>query len=119
MDISGIGGADWSRPTANAHRTRQNLPDEQQKLQENPASSAAPKASGAEIVKQFMDYMEKTPEQRMLDAWLGQHGISREEFDSMSPEEKQKILDEMKQDMEARLKQKMDRPSKTSADILA
>lgn len=83
------------------------------------AKSAAPDAA-----QQFLDYMKKTPEQRMVDNWLQAHGISREEFDQMKPEEKQKIVEEMKQDIEEKIKQQREAASQKTdgskrVDILA
>lgn len=119
MDIAGIGGLDRPSQAAKTPRTRHDFPGNEHKLQGEPASSAAPKGNGGRAVDEFMDYMKTPPAQRMLNAWLSRHGISREEFDAMTPEEKQKIMDEMKREMEAKLKQKPDTASSTSTDIFA
>lgn len=53
-----------------------------------------------DAVQAFKDYMAKTPEQRMQESWLQSHGITQEEFDAMSPDEKQKLMDMMRKEIE-------------------
>ncbi len=62
--------------------------------------------SDKDPVKEFLDYMNMSPGERMLYAWLKQKGISKEEFDSMPAEKKQKLIDEMKREIEMKVKQK-------------
>jgi hypothetical protein len=69
------------------------------------APAASPKPSDAE--QEFLDYMKKTPEQRMQEAWLKAHHLTQAQFDAMSPEQKQGLVNEMRQDIEDKLKQKM------------
>jgi predicted flavoprotein YhiN len=76
------------------------------------SASTAPKseatvASVAEKspAQEFLDYMKKTPEERMQEAWLRAHGIDPEDFEAMPPEKKQALMDEMKEDIEAKLKE--------------
>jgi hypothetical protein len=53
--------------------------------------------------EEFLEYMKKTPAERMQEAWLKAHGITKEEFEAMPPEEKQAITDQMKQEIEDKL----------------
>lgn len=57
-----------------------------------------------DAVKEFKDYMAKTPEQRMQEAWLQSHGITQEEFDAMTPDEKQKLMDMMRKEIEEKVR---------------
>jgi hypothetical protein len=45
---------------------------------------------------EFMDYAQMTPAQKMRAAMLGKLGVTEEELKAMSPEERQKIEDEIK-----------------------
>src|SRR5690349_9427490 len=62
-----------------------------------------------DIVQEFLNYMKKTPAERMQEAWLHQHGLTREQLDAMSPAERKKILDKMRQDIELRIRQEAER----------
>lgn len=61
--------------------------------------------STSDPVQDFLKYMQETPQQRMEDAWLHAHGLTREQLAAMSPRERQKILNQMKQDIEWQVKQ--------------
>lgn len=75
------------------------------------AKSATPNAA-----QEFLDYMKKSPEERMVDTWLQAHGITREEFDKMKPEEKDKIVQQMKRDIEEQIKEKQRAAAQKSGD---
>jgi hypothetical protein len=79
-------------------------------------ATATPKGS-YDAVKEFTDYMKMSPAERMQYAWLKQHGISKEEFDSMPADEKQKLIDKMKHEFEEKIKAAAAQP-KTRTDIL-
>jgi hypothetical protein len=107
-------------------QSRQNLPGNFVASATTSAAGTAnavvsPSSSKAEddAITKFTNYMKETPAERMQDTWLQAHGITRQQFDAMSPEEKQKIVDEMKQDIENKIKQKMESGSKPSVDIVA
>jgi hypothetical protein len=55
----------------------------------------------------------------MERAWLKQHGISKEQFDAMSPAEKQKLMDEMKKDIAEKIKLNAEEESRKHLDVLA
>lgn len=69
-----------------------------------------------DAVQEFRDYMKMTPGERMQYAWLKQHGISKEEFDSMPADEKQKLMEQMKREIEEKIK--ADAVKKSHTDIL-
>ncbi|MDR3527527.1 MAG: hypothetical protein P4L57_09625 [Rhizomicrobium sp.] len=52
----------------------------------------------------FLAYMKKTPAQRMEENWLRAHGLSEEKLAAMSPEDRAKVMKEMKDDIEQKLK---------------
>jgi hypothetical protein len=91
---------------------------------ENPSSSnktssdalASISKSKYDAVKEFQDYMKMTPGERMQYAWLKQHGISKEEFDAMPADEKQKLMEQMKREIEEKIK--ADAVKKSHTDIL-
>lgn len=90
------------------------------------SSLTSSKSNASNPVADFMDYMKKSPAERFQESWLSAHGISKEAFDAMPPAEKQKILAQMKQDLEAKIKDQAanqsnpNRPTKTTAiDIFA
>lgn len=76
---------------------------------------SATKNSGEDVVQQFMDYMKESSAQRMEDAWLAAHGITRKQFDAMSGAEKQKIVKEMQQDIKQKLKQQAEDKAKSAS----
>lgn len=78
-------------------------------------SSLSTKTSSAADV--FMDYMKKSPAERMEDNWLKAHGLTKEKLASMSPEEQEAIRKQMKSEIEASLKQQTE--AKANVDILA
>lgn len=61
---------------------------------------------GGAVEEEFMNYMKKTPAERMFDSWLERHKISRGQFNALSPEEKKKLVDEFKQEMQEELRRK-------------
>lgn len=54
-------------------------------------------------VKNFQDYMKKTPEQRMRDAWLAAHHLSEADLDAMPADERQAIENQMATDIKNRI----------------
>ena len=101
MSISGIGNNNpWSSMTQGTTGTRQNMPGKDKN----------------DPVNEFLSYMEKTPAQRWQEAWLKQHGVTPEDFEAMSPAEKQKLLDQMRQELKQKMEDKAVQGSKT--DIL-
>ncbi|MCG8356193.1 MAG: hypothetical protein MI920_11515 [Kiloniellales bacterium] len=55
---------------------------------------------GSDAVKEFLDYMSKSPEERYFEAFLREKGLTPEQFAALPPEEREKILKEFEQRME-------------------
>lgn len=55
----------------------------------------------------FLDYMKKTPEQRMFDSWLSSQKISKEQYAAMSSEEKAKVQAAFKQYIKEHVEEKL------------
>ena len=64
-----------------------------------------PSISKSEVAEEFLDFMSKTPEERMWELFLKQKGITQEEFESLSLEEQQKIIQEFKEKIEEKFKE--------------
>ena len=116
MDSSAITGLNaWIQAT-NKSKARQNVPGSLfpsvDSSDDSTGGSAAGSATGAsDPVKAFTAFMNETPAQRMQDSWLQEHGVTPDQFASMSADDKQKILDQMKRDMEERMKEKASQDS--------
>lgn len=50
-------------------------------------------------VAEFLEFMSKTPEERWHEQWLRSKGITEEEFNAMSADEKQALIDEMTEEL--------------------
>lgn len=93
-----------------------------------PAPQAAPAAeaqdlsgavsAGRSTASEFLSYMKKTPAEKVQEAWLARHGISKEEFAAMSPEEKEKLLAQMKHEIEEQMKKETAEKAQHTTDIL-
>lgn len=108
MSISSIGGY-YSNGAQGLPKTqnRQNMPADDAFSALTGAASGAQKASGTDAATKFMNYMKETPAQRFQDSWLAQHGLSQAQFDAMSAAEKEKIIAQMKQEIEQKAKEQM------------
>jgi hypothetical protein len=127
MNISGAGSYGWMAQTANRTATRQILPGDMAGAAVTTTSTSAtpPTASQAAApadnsAQQFLSYMQETPAQRTQSAWLSQHGITQQQFDAMSPADKQKIIDKMQQEINEQIKQQTENNVKkaTATDIV-
>ena len=110
MDISSISSFNWSTQSSTKTQNRQNLPGN---VLPATTITAAPKAQDS-AMQEFKDYMSQPPAQRMMYAWLEQHGISKQQFDAMSGPEKQKLLAQMKQEIEQKIKQNVEKSVTTN-----
>lgn len=71
------------------------------------AAKPAPAIEGkSEAAQQFSDYMKKSPAEQMQEAWLARHGISKEEFAAMPPEEQKALIARMEKEIKEELAQK-------------
>jgi hypothetical protein len=61
-------------------------------------------SSNDDAVQEFLEYAKETPAQRMFDSWLESQHISKAEYNSMTQEQKQKLIDEFREQMKAKMK---------------
>lgn len=80
--------------------------------------SASKKVSIKDPYQELSDFMKMTDAQKMQYLWLKKHGISPEEFESMSGEEKQKLVEKMQQELEAQMKKSIESPDQSSATVV-
>jgi len=66
----------------------------------------------------FKAYMKMTPAERMEDAWLKSHGLTKEKLAAMSPTERENVMKQMKTEIEQNLKQKTEQKGQ-QVDVLA
>lgn len=62
-------------------------------------------SQAASPAEQFRDFMNSTPAEKLQEAWLARHGISKEEFAAMEPAAKQALVEQMKKEIEEEMKQ--------------
>lgn len=58
------------------------------------------------VEENFLKYLQKSPAERMFENWLASQKMTKEQFDAMSPEEKQKLIEKFKREMQEELKRK-------------
>ncbi|MFD0912318.1 hypothetical protein [Methylophilus luteus] len=80
--------------------------------------SASKKVSIKDPYQELSDFMKMTDAQKMQYLWLKKHGISPEEFESMSGEDKQKLVEKMQQELEAQMKKAIESPDQSSATLV-
>ena len=68
----------------------------------NQSSSNKPVTNSQSSEKKFLEYMEKTPEEFMFEAFLERHDLTKEEFQKLSPEDQESLLKEFKEEMRAK-----------------
>jgi hypothetical protein len=85
--------------------------------QSSTPSGLSTKTSSSSATDVFMDYMKKSPAERMEDNWLKVHGLSKEKLAAMSPKDREAVMKQMKTDIENNLKQQTE--AKATVDILA
>lgn len=110
MDISSFSSISWSSTLNTKTQNRQNLPGN---VLPATTLTAAPIAKD-DPVKEFQDYMKESPAQRMVDSWLEQHGITRQQFDAMNEADKQKLLAQMKEELKHKIKENVEKSVTTN-----
>lgn len=111
--VGSIGSFDAASYVANAALTRKNAANANKTTTDlGQATSKTPDAKST-----FMDYMKMSPAERMEQDWLKAHGLSKEKLAAMSPSEREKVLKQMKDDIEQKMKDQANQ--KASVDILA
>jgi hypothetical protein len=66
----------------------------------------------------FKAYMKMTPAERMEDAWLKSHSLTKEKLAAMSPADREATLNQMKDEIEQDLKLKTEQKGQ-KVDVLA
>ncbi len=75
-------------------------------------ADAAAKARSDQTIADFQEYMSKSTMDKYIEAWLKKHGLTKEDVEKMSPEDQQKIMTKMKEDIEQEIKLSMERKQK-------
>lgn len=81
-------------------------------LYPSPASSGSGKSSPFGIdddsaAQNFLNEIKKSPIERMVDAWLKAHGLTKEDLEKMPPEKQQAIMKQMSEDIAEAMKRKI------------
>lgn len=100
--IGGIGGTDIAAFAASSAITRN-------AKAAAPASDLTATTSGSDAKTVFKNYMKMTPAERMEENWLKAHGLSREKLAAMSPEDREAVMKQMKEDIERAAKEKAEK----------
>jgi len=85
MNINSVNAGLWRAQGLIKPQAQQNLPG-------TAGAMNSSNAVGSSTATQFMNFMKQTPEEQIRDAMLAKLGITKAQFDAMSPGEKQKIL---------------------------
>ncbi len=67
-------------------------------------SSTSGETTGSSIIDQFLAYQHLSPQQKIRQAILEKLGLTEDDLKAMSPEARNKIEDEIKQDIEKQVK---------------
>lgn len=67
------------------------------------SASDAPADSTSDAVTTFLEYMRMTPEERYFEAILREKGLTKEDLANMPPEERERILREIREEMVNRM----------------
>ena len=70
----------------------------------------AQQKAGAETVQSpeqtFLAYMKKSPVERWIESWLKAHGLTKDEFDALPPDQHEALAKEMAEDLKKAAQQK-------------
>jgi hypothetical protein len=55
--------------------------------------------AGNDAVQQFQDYMKETPAQRMFASFLNSEHISQSQYNAMSPQQKEALMQQFEQEL--------------------
>ena len=76
---------------------------------QSPEADAAPSSIQAtakpDPVESFLVYMKKSPAERLEDAWLQSHHLTRQDLAAMSPEKRRALEQQMADEIQTQLKQ--------------
>jgi hypothetical protein len=97
-------------PSAAASQPAQSAPAQ--------SSTQATASTGDASAQAFLDYMKKPLAQKLEDAWLAKHNLTRKDLEAMTPEKRQAIEKQMADEIKAQTKQAMDNKLRGKTDIL-
>ncbi len=89
------------------------------KPQDAATLAKAKEASNKQAINDFLAYMKKSLAERMEEAWLKQHNMTREQFEALPPEEKKKVAEEMRADIEEKIKEMAKKKLSENTQFLA
>jgi hypothetical protein len=107
--ISAIGTGTDVAAMLGLARQRQATPTDQRQ--------AAQQSAGAQAKQDFLDYAKETPQERMEDNWLRAHGLDRKKLAAMNAKDREKIMRQMKQEIEQALQRQTE--NKAHVDLIA
>lgn len=111
--IGSIGGFDPTAFAASAALARQTA----SKKNSNQAEQANIGGNTTSTRDVFLNWMKKSPAERMEDIWLKAHGLSKEKLAAMDPKDREAVMKQMKEDIERQLKDETE--AKAKVDVLA
>jgi hypothetical protein len=82
-----------------------------------PAATPGKTNTGNSAVQDFLSYMHESPGERMFDSWLGSQHMSRQQFESLGPAEKQKVMERFRRELEEKMKSKLDGTADTTGAV--
>jgi hypothetical protein len=109
MNIGGIGGAAAPRYQTPSSRS----------VGSAPTASGSDPASSSDPAQAFLDYMKKTPAQRMVKAWLAAHHLTQQQLDAMPPAQRTAIERQMAQDIQNETREKAKQKPGATVDLIA
>lgn len=104
--------------------TKKTLPD--QEISTTTSSTPSSKTYLTESAKQpklsdpyqeLENFMKMSDAEKMQYLWLKKHGISQEEFDAMSGEDKQKLMEQMQAEIKQQMQKAAESPDKTAKSL--
>lgn len=104
--------------------TKKTLPD--QETSTTTSSTPSSKTYLTESAKQpklsdpyqeLENFMKMSDAEKMQYLWLKKHGISQEEFDAMSGEDKQKLMEQMQAEIKQQMQKAAESPDKTAKSL--
>lgn len=98
--------ADQSAPVKSRQRT--SLPVESNPGNKSKSGFAKALDDAKSPGKKLEEYLAMSDAERYQLAWLQKRGMSKETFDALPAEAKQKLIEEMQQDMEREMKAKIE-----------
>lgn len=84
-----------------------------QSLFTTPTKTGASNTSGlktttnSDPVSEFLAYQKLSPQEKIVDAILKKHGLTKEDLAKLSPEDQKKIMDEIKAEIETQTKKQL------------